>query len=50
MAYIHIGVGFGVARPDEKGNARASGCGTSGQVSSHAFFVYVLFINFLLTP
>ena len=26
---IHIGVGFGVARFDEQGDARASECGTS---------------------
>ena len=38
---VHIGVGFSVARSDWKGNARASDCGTSRQVSSHAFFVYV---------
>ena len=30
-AYIHIGVGFGVARFDEQGNARASECGTSNK-------------------
>jgi len=38
---IHIGVGFSVARSDEKGSARALKGGTSGQ-SSHALFVFAL--------
>ena len=29
--YLHIGVGFGVARSDRQGDARASECGTSNR-------------------
>ena len=34
---LHIGVGFGVARFDGMGNARASECGTSDSTDSRAF-------------
>ena len=41
-AGIHIGVGFGVARSDGKGNVRALEWGNGHQASSHAFFVCAL--------
>lgn len=34
---LHIGVGFGVARFTELGNAKASECGTSDSTDSRAF-------------
>ena len=34
---LHIGVGFGVARFTELGNAKASECGTSDSTDSLAF-------------
>ena len=34
---LHIGVGFGVARFDGMGDARASECGTSNSTDSRAF-------------
>lgn len=37
---IHTGVGFCVARSDDNGQSRASECGTSDGMSSHAFFVF----------
>lgn len=37
FVYIHIGVGFGVARFDYQGDARASMCGTSNKLDAHAF-------------
>ena len=44
---IHIGVGFGVARSDGKGNARALEWWDEHQASSHAFFICALsFINY----
>ena len=36
---IHTGVGFCVARSTVMGDARASVCGTSDGMNSHAFFV-----------
>lgn len=39
FVYIHIGVGFGVARFDYQGDARASMCGTSDKHDSHAFLL-----------
>ena len=35
--YLHIGVGFGVARFTIQGNAKASKCGTSDSTDSRAF-------------
>ena len=35
--YLHIGVGFGVARFTEQGNAKASIRGTSDSTDSRAF-------------
>ena len=35
---MHIGVGFGVARSDYSGDARASKGGTSNRLDSHASF------------
>ena len=37
--YIHIGVGFYVARSSISGNARAFGCGTGDKDCSHVFFL-----------
>ena len=45
---IHIGVGFCVARSTELGNAKASQRGTGDGMDSHAFFVYVLLIGFVI--
>lgn len=41
MVGIYIGVGFCIARSDDKGNAKASSCGASNGMDSHAFFIYV---------
>ena len=38
-SYIHIGVGFYVARSSISGNARAFGCGTGDKDCSHVFFL-----------
>ena len=38
LAFIHIGVGFCVARSTEMGNAKASSSGTGNGKDSHAFF------------
>jgi hypothetical protein len=37
--YIHIGVGFYVARSSISGNARAFGCGMGDKDCSHVFFL-----------
>ena len=43
--YQHISVGFGVARFDKLGDARASERGTSDKDNSHALFVYMPDLN-----
>ena len=40
IVYIHISVGFCVARSDSVGNARALRCGTSDEHRLPRFFVY----------
>ena len=41
--YLHIGVGFGVARFTELGNAKASMRGTSGSTDSRAFSLLIMY-------
>ena len=42
---LHIGVGFGVARFTELGNAKASKCGTSDSTDSRAFSFLIAKLN-----
>ncbi len=49
LVYLHIGVGFGVARFDFQGDARASMRGTSDSTDSRAFS-FLKLDNVLLNP
>jgi len=44
---VHIGVGFGVARSDDWGHARAFGCGTGDKKNfPRRFIIYIYLLEF----